>query len=792
MKISYNWLKEFVDFSESPCELAKMLTFIGVETTVLDTGAPKWEKVVTAKVTDVIRHPNADKLSVCTVNDGADVYTVVCGATNVAAGQSVAFALIGAELPLPDGSGVFKIKKAKIRGVESSGMICSEEELGLAKESNGIMVLPETTVSGRPLYEVLGDNDTILEVEITTNRPDCLSHWGVAREIAARLRKPVKLAAVQEKKFNAMAKIAVDVPELCPRYTGTLIEGIKVGPSPEWMARRLEKCGLRPINNIVDITNYVLLELGHPLHAFDTDQMKGREIVVRKATAEEKILALDGKTYDLTPDMLVVADAERAQAIAGVMGGEISGVTETTKNVILESALFSASSVRRTSKKLNISTDASYRFERGTSWEVAEIASWRALDLILQLAGGTAVARTDLKKSTCVPVTIGLRPERINRVLGIEIPAAEAKEILLSLGMQVVENAGAFRVTVPSWRLDIKQEVDLIEEVIRIKGYENVPVTVMPVLPDLHEGKQAEPVEKEIRLRLRDLGFCEAVNQSFSEVRELERFNMQAVHRIKNPISKENEVLRPSLLPGLWKNLMDNLSQGMDAVRLFESGTAFTAAGEKKRFGMIVTGPVWAANWWKWEGKKIDDTFDFYFLNGIVNVLFAAGQIRITRSDSPASYFHPGKAALIEIDGTVAGEIGMLRPEYTADRPHEIGYAELYLDVLEAHKLQEPVYSPLRRHPPVKRDLSIVVKKDIPFEKIEALFNDYLKKGSLLQEYRLFSRYDDETRLGAGNMSYAIHLTFRHSERTLTDSDIAAFVDKIVQRLKREFNASLR
>jgi phenylalanyl-tRNA synthetase beta chain len=462
-------------------------------------------------------------------------------------------------------------------------------------------------------------------------------------------------------------KIAVDVPELCPRYTGTLIEGIKVGPSPEWMARRLEKCGLRPINNIVDITNYVLLELGHPLHAFDTDQMKGREIVVRKATAEEKILALDGKTYDLTPDMLVVADAERAQAIAGVMGGEISGVTETTKNVILESALFSASSVRRTSKKLNISTDASYRFERGTSWEVAEIASWRALDLILQLAGGAAVARTDLKKSTCVPVTIGLRPERINRVLGIEIPAAEAKEILLSLGMQVVENAGAFRVTVPSWRLDIKQEVDLIHEVIRIKCYENVPVTVMPVLPDLHEGKQAEPVEKEIRLRLRDLGFCEAVNQSFSEVRELERFNMQAVHRIKNPISKENEVLRPSLLPGLWKNLMDNLSQGMDAVRLFESGTAFTAAGEKKRFGMIVTGPVWAANWWKWEGKKIDDTFDFYFLNGIVNVLFAAGQIKITRSDSPASYFHPGKAALIEIDGTVAGEIGMLRPEYTAD-----------------------------------------------------------------------------------------------------------------------------
>ncbi|MHB9155692.1 MAG: phenylalanine--tRNA ligase subunit beta [Endomicrobiales bacterium] len=787
MKISYNWLKEFVEFNQTPDELAALLFSLGLETTVISKSGG-WEQVITAKVLEVSKHPQADRLSLCKVTDGTNTYSVVCGAPNVAAGQTVPLARIGASLP-----GGFKIKKAKIRGVESEGMICSEKELGLSNESSGIMVLPDSTPVGRPLEEVVGESDAVLEVEITTNRPDCLSHWGVAREIGARLQKNVRLPEIPRPGVSGTVPVTIKDPELCPRYIGCGITGVTVQPSPAWIARRLEKCGVRPINNIVDITNYVLLELGHPLHAFDTAAMAGGEIVVRRAGKDEKILALDGREYALSDSMLVIADREKPRAIAGVMGGEDSGVTEKTRNIILESAVFAPASIRRTSKTLSLSTDASYRFERGTGWTVAETASWRAADLIRQLAGGAVETRTDRYEKTYTPRTIELRPERVKRILGIDVPRAEIKLLLESLGMRTSENGGALRAEIPSWRLDLRQEIDLVEEVARLKGYENVPVTVLPITPSLKEGKKQEPIGGLLRGRMAGLGFCEVVNYSFAEERELSYFNLPAPCRIANPLSKENEVLRSDLLPGLWKNLILNLGQGYDDVKLFETGTIFTPQGEKDSFAFIVRGRIWP-EWWKWEGKDVPSTLDFYFLSGLLNYLLCSdgankGKLKITGNKAPSPYYHPGKTAVVELDGAAVGEFGVLGPRYT-NEIGEAGYCTLALGELDRRWNRETsVYEPLRRHPPVKRDLSLVAAKDMPFEKISGVLNRFIGKGELLQEFELFSVYD---RLGTDKISYSLHLIFRHPEHTLTDTEVNAQVDALVRLLNTELGITLR
>jgi phenylalanyl-tRNA synthetase beta chain len=786
MRISYNWLKEFVDFTQSPAEIAHLLTFIGLETKVLESSGG-WKQVITAKVLEVQKHPNADKLRICSVTDGSRTYAIVCGAPNVAAGQTVPLALIGAELP-----GDFKIKKAKIRGVESEGMICSEKELGLSAESQGIMVLPDGTPLGRPLEEVTGESDSILEMEITTNRPDCLSHWGVAREIGARLGLPVKLPVIPTPKTADTVPITVEDYDLCPKYTGAVMTGVNVAPSPEWIARRLEKCGLRPINNIVDITNYVLLELGHPLHAFDRAKLDGGRIVVRRAVADEKILALDGRQYPLTDQMLVIADAVRPEAIAGVMGGESSGVTGTTKEIIVESALFAPVSIRRTSKALAISTDASYRFERGTGWQVADLASYRAIDLIEKVAGGTLVARSDKHEKDFVPVEITLRPPRVQQVLNVDVKVEDMVRMLRALGITVEEKDGQLVTRIPSWRLDLKQEIDLVEEIARLNGYENIPVTVLPISPDITVEKDVAPVEDILRGRLAGLGFCEAINYSFAEEASLKRFKQEAVWRIANPLSKENEVLRPGLLSGLWRNLTLNIGQGYDAIRLFEAGTVF-GKEERASFALMVYGPVWS-DWWGWEQRKVAaPRYDFYFLNGIVQHLFAGNRIAVKENKDCAPYYHPGKTAALSLNGKAVGQFGILRPEYTADLASEVGYAEFDVELIERlWNRKAATYETLRRFPPVKRDFSLLADKSVSFGAVTALLDTFITGDSLFREYDLFSRYDDEAKLGAGKISYSLHLVFRHPEHTLTDADVNGQIEQILARLKQDLNVTLR
>ncbi|MCL2389584.1 MAG: phenylalanine--tRNA ligase subunit beta, partial [Elusimicrobia bacterium] len=676
MKISYNWLKELIDVKMPAQELADTLTSSGIETSVASEGAG-FTNVVSAKVLEKTVHPNADKLSVCKVTDGVQEYQVVCGAPNVDAGQIVALAREGAVL-----KGDFKIKKSKIRQIESSGMLCSESELGLKEESSGIMVLSDTTPLGKSLEEVLGPPDTIFDVEVTTNRGDVLSHLGVVREIGAKIKKMPKIPTVKTLDYDEFNGIKVENLDSCSRYIGAVIKGVKVASSPKWLTQRLEAIGVRTVNNIVDITNYVLFETGHPLHAFDFDKLEGNKISVRQALSGEKILALGGKEYTLDESMLVIADSARAQAIAGIMGSETSAVSDATVNILLESAVFAPGLVRHTARKLNLSSDSSYRFERGTSWEISEYASWRAANLIIELAGGRLEFRDDVNSPKNKKNIITFHTGLLKRVLGYDIEGDEVASILRFLGIDITpKGEDVLLAEIPSFRNDIKTEIDLVEEIARIYGYDKIPLKQTPFAAANLKEHSLDSVEI-FSGRLKGLGFCEAVNYSFNEIAELEKFGLKYAHKIANPISKENEVLRVSLACGLYKNLVLNYSQGASDVKLFEHGKTYGSSGEKKAFALIASGSVWP-EFWGWEGKKVKNTIDFYFGGGIVKNMLSANY-SIVENKQPCPYFHPQKTAAVMYKGKVVGQFGIMHPGITTDLSAEVFYAEFDIETINA------------------------------------------------------------------------------------------------------------
>ncbi|MCL4244923.1 MAG: phenylalanine--tRNA ligase subunit beta, partial [Candidatus Dadabacteria bacterium] len=574
MIISLNWLKEYVDFSVSPEELADRLTMSGLEVESIEYTGKALENVVVAEILDMGKHPDADKLSLCRVTDGENEYPIVCGASNMKTGDKVALAKTGTVLPpgpkFPEG---ITIKKAKIRGQVSEGMLCAENELGLGTESDGIMILPPGAVPGTRLIDEIGINDVLLEIGITPNRPDCLSVVGAAREVAAILSGTAGYPETPVKESGApvgdYVSVEIQSPEKCPRYTCRVISGVKIGPSPGWMKARLESSGIRSINNVVDVTNYVLIELGQPLHAFDYDLVKGKKIVVRQAEDGETITTLDGVERKLAADDLLICDGERAVALAGVMGGADTEVTEGTTNILLESAYFSPDTVRKTARKTGLKSESSYRFERGVDPEGVVKALDRAAALIAELSGGeVAAGRIDEYPVKIEPAVVSVTGARVNAILGTDISEDEIISIQERLGLELLsaEN-GVLTFKVPTYRVDLTREIDVIEETARLYGYDNVPVT----LPAVAMKTELQGGVRTVQAKFKDVftanGFYEAVNYSFEDEELLALFSPGKALPILNPISKDGAVMRTSLTAGLVKNVLLNLSRQENDVR---------------------------------------------------------------------------------------------------------------------------------------------------------------------------------------------------------------------------------
>ena len=797
MNVTLNWLKTYIDFDLSASELADRLTMLGVEVESIKQLGAGLEGVVVGSVSSIRPHPNADKLVLCQVDVGeAEELQIVCGAPNVREGMLAPVATIGATLPIG-----LKIKSAKLRGETSQGMLCSEKELGLSDDAAGLMELPADTPLGTTLSEALRLDDVVFELEITPNRPDCLSLIGVAREIRAETGNPLKLPTVDLKEnetdIRALTSVTIDAPDLCPRYAARVIQGVKVGESPAWLQQRLESVGVGVINNIVDITNFVLMEYGQPLHAFDYHKLAENRIVVRRAADGEHLKTLDEAERELTADMLVIADAEKSVALAGIMGGYDSEITETTCDVLLESAYFNPSSVRATAKALGISTEASYRFERGADPGIAITALDRAAQLITELAGGTVCEGVVDVYPGQQPLTrIQLRPERVNFVLGTTIETAEMVQILNRLDFDVETSGDVYQVTVPTFRSDVTREIDLIEEIARVYGYDNIPTTLpkgdIPVPPP----NPKTEVHNRIKRFLLAAGMMEAVNYSFCDTNCFDKIRLNAndplrdVLKLRNPLSPEMSVLRTTLLPSLLENAQHNRNHQIDTIALFEIGGVFIQNSEQKepeRVAGILAGQI---------GEGIYSNPyrqpDFFDIKGLVEgILEGCGIVDYTLQKTDMPIFHPGRNAEVLLDDRRIGTFGEAHPEVLEnyDLPYKAYLFECDVEGLVDTAVFTKRFEPISIYPKVARDLAIVVDKeilsDMPTELIHAT------GGDIVESVRLFDVYEGE-QVPEGKKSLAYTITYHSATETLTDKAVNALHDKVVKRLNQELGAELR
>ncbi|MBI4060187.1 MAG: phenylalanine--tRNA ligase subunit beta [Elusimicrobia bacterium] len=798
MKVSYNWLKEHLALDISAAELSAHLLRLGFEVSEHRRLGPTFTGVVVGKVVSKAKHPNADKLSVCVVDDGAVKRTVVCGAPNVDAGQTVAYARPGAVLP-----GNFKIEGRKLRGVESEGMICSRSELGLPKDADGIWIMSEGPELGADVGSLLGPADDILEVEITANRPDALSHRGLARELAAYFREDLKpLGAGAAESAKSSFPVAVTDKDACPYYGARLIEGVSVGESPAWLKAKLETIGLRPINNVADITNYILHDVGQPLHAFDADKLAGSRIIVRRSKAGEKLTALDHKTYDLPEGLLVIADGNKPVALAGVMGGEDTAVTAATKRVLLEGAFFAPAEVRKSSQKTRLRSDSSYRFERGADPRAARTAADRATALILQLAGGTAArpAEAAAAASAARP-RVRASAARINAVLGSNFEEEAVRRVLASIG-DLRDEAGGFQFAAPTWRHDLSTVNDLAEEVGRFLSYDNVPYRMAPMSPRTARLTPVEVESRRVRARLAALGLFEAYNYDLLSEKTLAACRLPGDDgpRVSNPLSEDWAVLRPSLLPGLLKNAQYNLSRGADAVRFFELGKSYALRGkevdETWRVAAVLLGPVLDSRWQAARSPRAS----FYDGKAILeDLLDGVGAVAWDKLSAPAAgrtpsdpLFHPANSLRALVNGTPVGTVGWLHPRVARAYDLEGEGAVVIdadLDWLAGRETTAARFREFSALPVSRRDLAVVLDRKTPYERVEAVVRGC--RIEELQDVLLFDVYAGKN-VPEGRISLAIRLTFGRADRTLTDAEIAKAVETITAALSRELGASLR
>jgi len=773
MKFSANWLREFVDLPENPEEIADLLTRAGVETENIETCGANVDKVIVSQITASSRHPNADRLTVCEVDDATGTKRqIVCGATNYKVSDRVPLALPGAKLP--NGT---EIRKSKLRGVESEGMLCSPIELGLGDDASGLLILPPDAKIGTPIGDLFPE-DTILDVEITPNRGDLLSHFGLAREIAALTGKKLKSTPRESKIAIKKTGVTITATRECPFFSARKIDNVKVGPSPQWLRTKIESVGSRSINNIVDISNFVMLELGQPTHAFDADKLTG-DINVRLARDGEKFLALDGKTYSLKPDNLVVADQERAVGIGGVMGGEETGVTDSTKNILLEGAYFLPASIRRTARNLNLPSDASYRFERGVDPEMILRASQRASELIQEIAGGTPAKEINLAgKLPPNPADVSLSYDKCDRVVGTSIKPKAIDEILTGFGLKKTSAAKTTKWKIPSYRRDLQRDVDLIEEVVRAYGAEKIPGTNRSRFTPSSAADDSHDLESAFRERLSAQGLWEVRT---SKLIPRSAAAASSAIQLRNPLTEDHVALRPNLISGLLAVLDRNVRAGAERVAIFEIGRIFLPprANEHKHLGILLWGNATSAPHWRLQQNY---RLDFFDLKGAIESLALPG-ISFRRGD------HADLSVATEIfsNERAIGFLGQLR-EGKVDAPGAAFVAEFDLDLALRGAHLQKTFREIEKFPSVTRDIAMIVPNEISHEKILRTIEE--PREPLLERVDLFDLFT--TNVGAARKSLAYRLTYRDRSRTLTNEEVNAAHAKIRERLRRNLGAELR
>lgn len=799
MRISLNWLKEYIDLDVGVDELAHEMTMLGLEIEAVERPGADISHVYVGEILSIEPHPDADKLVVCRTDIGRDhPLQIVCGAKNMRVGDRVPTIVAGGALP-----GGFKITRRAMRGIESQGMMCSAKELGLGEDQSGLMILEDRPEIGTDIRVLLGLDDVIFEIEVIPNRGDWASMIGVARELAVRYGKTIRVPAISLTESatpaSSLSSVTIDDPVFCPRYIGRVLTGVKVGPSPDWLCRRLIAAGQRPINNIVDITNYVLLETGHPLHAFDYEKLAENRIVVRRARSGETITTLDGEVRKLTEDMLVIADAREAQAVAGVMGGADSEVGESTTKIFLESAYFHPPAIRRAARGLGLLTEAAMHFQRGADPEMAVYAINRAAAMMQELAGAEiAAGQLDAYPNPVPQREVTLRYARTKFLLGTEIPPEFQRNTLQALGFEPMASTSescTFRA--PTWRHDVSLEADLIEEVARFYGYDKIDITLPRVRP---AGQVFAPEEAHVR-KLRSFlvgqGLTELFNWTFSNAEDVSRAGLPDdclnMVTLRNPLSEKHATMRSSLIPGLLNTAAYNVNHGVPEMAAFEIGPVYIPLSsqdlplEPLRLGVVLYGTADLRHW-----SRPQASVDFYDLKGYVEACLDFFGLSAEFVPGTLGTFQTGQCAIVNVRGGKSlGHLGKVN--YTVLKAYDIGQniylAELDLALILSSQAPVPVFAPIPAFPPSLRDLAVLVDATVPAGTLIARVRE--AGGRLLASVQLFDVYHGE-QIPAGKKSIAMNLTFQAPDRTLTDSETDKAIEKIVRCLKRDFEAERR
>lgn len=797
MKVSMNWIKQYADIPVSPAEYESRMIMTGTGVEGTEFLGKDLENVVVGRVLTCVDHPNSDHLHITTVDVGSgEPLQIVCGAPNVKADILVPVAMIGAKLP----GGT--IKKGKMRGVESCGMLCSGPEMGVPVElypsvgDAGILIFNEDYPLGTDVRDIFLLNDTVVDFEILANRPDCLCTWGVARETAAAMGTELKLPEITVKEtgdgdIHDYVKVDVLDTELCPRYTAKVVKNVRVGASPAWMREYLHAAGMRSINNIVDITNYVMLETGHPMHAFDLDKVKGRHIIVRKAEAGETLTTLDGKHHDLPGTALMICDDENPTGLAGIMGGEESEITESTREIMFECASFDRTSIRLTSRAMGIRTESSGRFERGVSPATAMDGLLRACQLINELDAGDVVPGcVDVYPAPIVPATLKVSCKRIAHRAGVDVAPEQMKKILEKLCFTVEANGDEMTVTAPIFRQDIEQEADICEEVLRYAGYELIPSTRLRGETPMGGINDKKRFENDIRVLLTGLGYYETMTFSFISHKSIELLGLSESDprmtcvTVRNPLGEDSQYMRTTLLPGLLKTISTNINAGNENGKVYELSEIFDGINKTEE-GLPVQSPSLCLGAWGQGG-------DFFTVRGIAEKILAENGIKCEIDVMSEPYMHPGRCAKLSLDGEVLAVVGELHPDVMAkfDIDERVCIAEMNLEAIFRNTVPMGEVKSIARFPAVSRDIALVMSNEQP---VGPVMNAIEKAcGKMMESIRLFDVFRDPVKVGLGKKSVAFSLIFRAEDHTMQEDEINRLMNKALKVSKEQFGAELR